>query len=166
MIRLTTLTLASLLLAIPASAQSEQSGIPADAERLAFWVGTWQEETPHGAPSPGTETCEPYGALNVVCTLTVPDGGGQLTVLSYVPATKTFVVFAAHKDAEAEVRTVRLTGKTWEWTENPLNPRTGGSPRVKFTETSPTSYDVTIDVMKDGKWQSTTTRVNKIGGVR
>ena len=58
----------------------------------------------------GTETCKPYGALNVVCTLTVPDGGGQLTVLSYVPATKTFVVFAAHKDAEAEVRTVRLTG--------------------------------------------------------
>jgi hypothetical protein len=161
--RLTALTLTGLLLALPVSAQTPQPQVPEEASRLAFWAGTWQEEAPPGAQPPGTETCEPYGPLNIVCRLNTTDGGGQLTVLSYMPAARTFLVFAAHKDGESEVRKVRVAGKTWEWADNPLDPHGRTTVRVKFTETSPTSYDVTTDVMKDGKWQSTTTRVKKVG---
>jgi hypothetical protein len=155
-----------LTFAVPCLAQTVQPPKPGpEAQKLAYYVGTWKTEGEVKAGSPldpagkfsSTDTCEWFaGGFHMVCRGegTGPRGKRtSLDIMAYDVEAKVYTYYGISSRGETDSDKVTLTGNTWTtlW-----EGKAAGKPaKFRYTEvqTSPTAYTFKVeDSVAGGPW--------------
>jgi Protein of unknown function (DUF1579) len=134
-----------------------------EQQKLQYWNGTWRVESEikpsasfAGGKLSGTESCEMFANLHVVCTseLTGPTGlYRSKRTISYVPALKQYAQYTIDSLGYASLAMGSLQGSTWTFTTDL------GSAKIRgVTKASGASASTTNEYAgADGKWVVTAT---------
>jgi hypothetical protein len=150
-----------LLLGVPIQAQAQQ-GPPTpgpEVQRLAYFVGNWNEvgkSTAHGMEGPvsSTQSWEwtaggffveghsdnesPAGAFKI------------MAVLGYDPETKMYIYNAFDSWGEQITAKGNVSGDTWTWTSETMMQGTSMKTRLTEKEVSKTQYTLKYESSTDG----------------
>lgn len=153
----------ALVTLLPGMAGVAAAQPTAEHKRLDYWVGKWSVEseikpTPSyaGGKLAGTEECESFANLHVVCRseLTGPTGlYRSMRVLSYIPALKQYGQYTIDSIGYASFAMGSLQGNTWTFTTD-----VAGAKIRSVSKTSGNNYTSTTEYAgADGKWVATAT---------
>lgn len=160
---LTSLLAVSLFVALPGLAGVASAQPAPEHEKLQYWNGRWKVESEikpsasfAGGKLAGTEDCESFANLHVVCRseLTGPTGlYRSMRLISYVPALKQYAQYTIDSLGYASVAMGSLQGGTWTFTTDL------GSAKIRsVTKTSGGSHSATSEYAgADGKFVVTAT---------
>ena len=158
-----TTVFALALVVLPGMAAMASAQPTAEHKRLDSFVGKWSVES-EIKPSPsyaggklaGTEECESFANLHVVCRaeLTGPTGlYRSMRVLSYLPALKQYGQYTVDSLGYASFAMGSFQGGTWTFTTDVV-----GAKLRNVIKTSGASYTTTTEYAgADGKWVATAT---------
>jgi hypothetical protein len=153
----------SLFAALPGLTRTVVAQPGPEQEKLRYWNGKWSVESEikpsasfAGGKLSGTEDCETFANLHVVCTseLTGPTGlYRSKRTISYVPALKQYAQYTIDSLGYASLAMGSLQGSTWTFTTDL------GSAKIRnVTKTSGGSATTTSEYAgADGKWVVTAT---------
>jgi hypothetical protein len=154
----------SLFAALPGLTRTVAAQPGPEQEKLRYWNGKWRVESEikpsanfAGGKLSGTEDCETFANLHVVCTteLTGPTGlYRSKRTISYVPVLKQYAQYTIDSLGYASLAMGSLQGSTWTFTTD-----LGSAGKIRgVTKTSGASATTTSEYAgADGKWVVTAT---------
>jgi hypothetical protein len=146
---------------LPKVAASQAESRPAEVQRLAFYVGQWNEtgemrddpNKPYQAVA-GGETCKwSAGGYAVLCEEKTegPGGGWEgVYILSYDSAGRQYHVHGTEKPGSNMHAVGRLEGNRWIWITDPAPD--GSRARYTFTPAGTGARTMTVEVGAGDGW--------------
>jgi hypothetical protein len=132
-----------------------------EQKKLEALVGRWRVDvdvkataTTPAAKASGTEDCEWFANLHVVCKSDATGAAGNyrsMRTLSYVPAAKQYASYSIDSLGYAVLTLGQVAGSNWTFTSE-----VGGYKLRSVIKTSKDGYTATADYAgPDGKWTTT-----------
>jgi hypothetical protein len=157
--RLASAAIALVCLALLPSVAAAQPG--PEHKKLDALVGRWRVDvdvkataTTPAAKASGTEDCEWFANLHVVCKSEATGAAGlyrSMRTLSYVPAAKQYASYSIDSLGYAVLTLGQVAGTTWTFTSE-----VGGYKLRSVIKTTKDGYTATADYAgPDGKWTTT-----------
>ena len=153
--------------AVPCLAQTPQPARPGPevSERLAYWVGTWRDETEIKVGDPShpvgrssiTYACEWFASgFHVVCRAEGTGPRGKMTALlirGYDIHKKVYSQYFISSRGETEFDNMTVTGNTWMSTWEGQEAGKAAGFRFVEVQESPTSYTYKVErSVAGGPW--------------
>lgn len=134
-----------------------------EVKKLSYFVGKWQAETDikptassPGGKSSGTEDCEWFANLHVICRGELTSAAGNyraMRIISYVPLLKQYSQYSVDSLGYAVLSLGQPQGDTWTFTTD-----LGQAKMRAVMKTSSASYTMTAEYAgADGKYTTTAT---------